>query len=202
MCLSIKHAEVAFVDESLREDDHLGVAGQALLTQFASASIWFSSWLQPGEDYFRQWHGWFEGYSGGKPSRVPTLEGPSLLLHSATSWAAYGMCWVLYKERTSSILWRSSRWQDVNRCIGGWAGAFWRGRFGCAAAQRESSFSVSGSQDTSPSGTVAMERHGESRTDLTPDHTHRPLSPAGSSGRFENVKGPTHAPPLPNRGTR
>ncbi len=29
----------------------------------------------------------------------------------------------------------------------------------------------------------------------TPDHTHPPLSPAGSNGRFESViKGPTHAP--------
>lgn len=51
----------------------------------ASASIWFSFWLQTDEDYFRWWHGWSEDYSGGKPSREPTLKGPSLLLNSKTS---------------------------------------------------------------------------------------------------------------------
>ncbi len=56
---------------SLREDDHLGVAGQAPLLQkwrssVASALIWLSTWLQPGGDYFRKWHVWSEGYSGGK----------------------------------------------------------------------------------------------------------------------------------------
>ncbi len=30
--------------------------------------------------------------------------------------------------------WCSSRWPDVDRCIRGWAGAFWGRRFGCAAA--------------------------------------------------------------------
>ncbi len=69
---------------SLREGDHLGVAGQAPLprkgrSSVASASIWISSWLQPGEDNFRRWHGWSEGYSGGKHSREPTLEGPLAL---------------------------------------------------------------------------------------------------------------------------
>ncbi len=33
-----------------------------------------------------------------------TLNGPSLLLRSATSWAANGTCWALYMEHTSSIL--------------------------------------------------------------------------------------------------
>ncbi len=56
----------------------------------ASALIWFSFWLQTGEDYFRRWHGWPEDYSGGKPFREPTLEGPSLLLCSETSFLVPG----------------------------------------------------------------------------------------------------------------
>ncbi len=41
-----------------------------------------------------------------------TLKGPSLLLRSATSWDANG-----------TYPWHSCRWPDVDRCIGGWAGA-------------------------------------------------------------------------------
>ncbi len=36
------------------------------------------------------------------------------------------------------LIWSTSRWQDVDRCIGGWA-RFWRGRFGCVASVRKSS---------------------------------------------------------------
>ncbi len=92
-CLGSKHAEVAFVDEAsshggkmiileLRPGSVTSTKGRSSV---ASASIWFSFWLQTDEDYFRWWHGWSEDYSGGKPSREPTLEGPSLLLHSKTS---------------------------------------------------------------------------------------------------------------------
>ncbi len=50
-----------------------------------------------------------------------TLKGPSLLLHSATSWAANGTCWALCMECTSSILGappdnRMSRREDPRRC--------------------------------------------------------------------------------------
>ncbi len=89
-CLGSKHAEVAFVDEAsshggkmiileLRPGSVTSTKGRSSV---ASASIWFLFWLQTDEDYFRWWHGWSEDYSGGKPSREPTLEGPSLLLHS------------------------------------------------------------------------------------------------------------------------
>ncbi len=55
------------------------------------------------------------------------------------SWSVNRTCWVLYKERTSSILWWSPRKSDVDRCIRGWARAFCRGRFGCDAALRDGS---------------------------------------------------------------
>ncbi len=52
------------------------------------------------------------------------------------SWSVNRTCLVLYKERTSSILWWSPRKSDVDRCITGWARAFWRGRFGCECLGR------------------------------------------------------------------
>ncbi len=51
---------------------------------------------------------------------VRFLRGTSLLLHSAASRAAGGARWAISKVCTIRVLRRSSRWPDVDSCIGGW----------------------------------------------------------------------------------
>ncbi len=64
--------------------------------------------------------------------------GLSLLQHIAPSGVPGWACGVLRQGGAQHLIRSTSRWQDVDHCIGGWA-RFCRGRFGCAASIRKSS---------------------------------------------------------------
>ncbi len=141
-CLGSKHAEVAFVDEAsshggkmiileLRPGSVTSTKGRSSV---ASASIWFSFWLQTDEDYFRWWQRvvwglqWWQTLQGTNPRG--TITPLALQNQLSCQWNVLDPLQGAYQQYP----WCSSRWPDVDRCIGGWAGAFWGRRFGCAAA--------------------------------------------------------------------
>ncbi len=62
--------------------------------------------------------------SGNQPPRNP---------HSSSSRAAGGARWAISKVCTIRVLWCSSRWPDVDSCIGGLVRLFWRWHVGAVA---------------------------------------------------------------------
>ncbi len=79
----------------------------------------------------------FWGSQWELPCRVH-LRGPLTPPAHRTVWCSRMSSQGPRTGRAQHLIRSTSRWQDVDRCIGGWA-RFWRGRFGCAASVRKSS---------------------------------------------------------------
>ncbi len=127
-CLGYQHAEAALVDESCSHCGNMTIA--MLRSRYLLAK-------RVSEGYFGSWSGWFEDHSENFPIEYVSV-GLSLLQRIAPSGVPGRTCGVLGQGGDQHLVRSISRWQDVDRCIGGWA-RFWRWRFGCAASVRKSS---------------------------------------------------------------
>ncbi len=129
-CWGGVHGWVIF---SLWEDDHLEVAGQALLPRQRGWALLplprsgsRSSWRQPRTTSGGGMGGLRVTVVANPPGNQPSRDHCSSQL--SCQWNVLGPLQGTYQQYP----WCSSRRPDVDRYIGGWAGAFWR--FGCAAA--------------------------------------------------------------------
>ncbi len=137
-CLGYQHAEAALVDESCSHCGNMTIAmlrSRCLLAKRGGIPLPCPVPAPPGFGglirlMVRVTWGWSESF----PVECISA-GLSLLQRIAPSGVPRRARGVLGQGGAQHLIWSTSGWQVVDRCIGGWA-RFWRWRFGCAASVR------------------------------------------------------------------
>ncbi len=141
-CLGYQHAEAALVDESCSNCGNMTITMlrcRYLLAKRGGIPLTLPRSSSPGFRRATSTHGQGDLRITVRASPSSTSlrasHSSSALHHLAFPGQARG---VLEQGGAQHLVRSTSRWQDVDRCIRGWA-RFWRWWFGCAASVRKSS---------------------------------------------------------------
>ncbi len=131
-CLGLAHAEAAFVDESWTHCWKMTISELRSRLQFLQRCR-VPVPLPRSDPPQRVAMNGGTGDQRITVSALPSGNQPPRNPHSSSSRAAGGARWAISKVCTIRVLWCSSRWPDVDSCIGGLVRLFWRWHVGAVA---------------------------------------------------------------------